>query len=570
MNTIIVLIIAAAALYLGYFVYARKINADVIQPDAKKATPAKMYMDGVDFMPASRNVLFGYQFKSIAALGPITGPIVAVAWGWLPALVWIILGTFFIGWVQDYGSMMMSMRRDGDTMGALSYKLISPRARNILMLFLYFYLLLIMGSFGNLVGKNLMAKSTVPFGMIAVTLMGILAGRMTYKWKQDIILTTVVTVGLSFIGIWLGTLPAVSSFFTSLFGGAKSPVLFLTVTQAQFIGSLLVLLFCYLGAVLPIWSWAQPVNYVSFWIIGLGMLGGVLGMLIWHHGMGDFPAFTQWNIGAGPLWPMLFVTIACGAISGWHSLVSTSGTARQLERETDALPVGGGAMFLEMVLAVISLLTATVAFGSFKAYQEAVKPGALGVFAEGLARFLDHVGVPHNFGVAYGSVFLTIMGLTIMQLAVRFMRVASSELLGDKVPAFKNVHVGTLVALILTAIFVWIIPWLTIWIAFGAANQLMAGLALLLVSLWLRSEGKKHAWSLYPSLFMLITTLAALILLAYSQFKALAAAKTSQASLAAILVGIIAVVLVVAAAFLIVDGWAALRKKVTAPAKKTV
>ncbi len=570
MNTIIVLIIAAAALYLGYFVYARKINTDVIQPDARKATPAKMYMDGVDFMPATRNVLFGYQFKSIAALGPITGPIVAVAWGWLPALAWIILGTFFIGWVQDYGSMMMSLRRDGETMGALSYKLISPRARNILMLFLYFYLLLIMGSFGNLVGKNLMAQSTVPFGMIAVTLMGILAGRMTYKWKQDIILTTVVTVGLSFIGIWLGTLPAVSNVFTSLFGGAKSPVLFLTVTRAQFIGSLLVLLFCYLGAVLPIWSWAQPVNYVSFWIIGLGMLGGVLGMLIWHPGMGDFPAFTQWNIGAGPLWPMLFVTIACGAISGWHSLVSTSGTARQLERETDALPVGGGAMFLEMVLAVISLLTATAAFGSFKAYQEAVKPGALGVFAEGLARFLDHVGVPHTFGVAYGSVFLTIMGLTIMQLAVRFMRVASSELLGDKVPAFKNVHVGTIVALILTAIFVWIIPWLTIWTAFGAANQLMAGLALLLISLWLRSEGKKHAWSLYPSLFMLVTTLAALLLLAYNQFKAFSVAKTSQASLAAILVGIIAAVLVVAAAFLIVDGWTALRKKVTAPAKKTV
>ena len=568
MNSIIVLIIAAAALYVGYFVYARRLNTDVIQPDAKKATPAKMYMDGVDFMPASRNVLFGYQFKSIAALGPITGPIVAVAWGWLPALVWIILGTFFIGWVQDYGSMMMSLRRDGDTMGALSYKLISPRARNILMLFLYFYLLLIMGSFGNLVGKNLMANPRVPFGMIAVTLMGILAGRMTYKWKQDIILTTVVTVLLSFVGVWLSTLPAISGFVTNLFGGAKPPVLFLTVTQAQFIGSLLVLLFCYLGAVLPIWSWAQPVNYVSFWIVALGMLGGLVGLLIWHPGMGDFPAFTQWNIGAGPLWPMLFVTIACGAISGWHSLVSTSGTARQLERETDALPVGGGAMFLEMVLAVISLLTATAAFGSFSAYQEAVKPGALGVFAEGLARFLDYVGVPHTFGVAYGSVFLAIMGLTIMQLAVRFMRVASAELVGDKVPLFKNVHFGTIVALVLTAVFVWIIPWLTIWTAFGAANQLMAGLALLLISLWLRSEGKKHGWALYPSIFMLVTTLAALLLLAYNQFKAFGTAKTSQAAIAALLVGIIAAVLVVAAAFLIADGAAALRKKVAQPAKK--
>jgi len=570
MNTLFVLVIAAAALFLGYGWYARGINADVIRPDAKKATPAKMYMDGVDFMPASRNVLFGYQFKSIAALGPITGPIVAVAWGWLPALIWIILGTFFIGWVQDYGSMMMSVRRDGDTMGALSYKLVSPRARSILMLFLYFYLLLIMGSFGNLVGKSLMTRPTVPMGMIILTLMGILAGRMTYKWKRDIILTTVVTVVLSFVGIWVGTQPAVSNLFAGLFGLPKSPVLFGTVTRAQFLGTVLVLLFCYLGSVLPIWSWAQPVNYVSFWIIGLGMLGGVAGMLIWRPSMGDFPAFTKWTIGAGPLWPMLFVTIACGAISGWHSLVSTSGTARQLERETDALPVGGGAMFMEMVMAVISFLTATVAFGSYAAYQEAVKPGALNVFAEGLARFLDHIGVGHTFGVAYGSVFLTIMGLTIMQLAVRFMRVASAELLGDKVPVFKNVHVGTTVALLLTALFVWIIPWLTIWTAFGSANQLMAGLALLLISLWLRSEGKRNGWALYPALFMLTTTVAALVLLAINQFKTMGVAKTGEARTAALLVGLIAVVLLGAAAFLILDGYKALRKPVAAPAKKPV
>ncbi|MBC7264820.1 MAG: hypothetical protein H5T64_10775 [Chloroflexi bacterium] len=567
MNAIVVLILAALGIVVGYGFYARRIDRDIIQPDPKKATPAKMYMDGVDFTPASRNVLFGYQFKSIAALGPITGPIVAVAWGWLPALIWIILGTFFIGWVQDYGSMMMSTRRDGDTMGALSYKLVSPRARNILLLFIYFYILLIMGAFGNLIGKGLMVNTKVPFGMLAVTLMGVLAGQMTYKWKRDIILTTVVTVVLSFVGIWLSTQPAVSNIFSALYGfrmvegKAVSPTIFLGNTQAQVIGTLLVVIFCYLGSVLPIWAWAQPVNYVSFWIIALGMLGGILGMLIWRPGMGDFPAFTQFTIGAGPLWPMLFVTIACGAISGWHSLVSTSGTARQLENEVDALPVGGGAMFMEMALATISFLTATVAFGSFKAYQDAAKPGALGVFAEGLARFLDHIGVPHDFGVAYGSVFLVIMGLTIMQLAVRFMRVASSELLGDKVPVMKNIHVGTIIALLLTILFVWIIPWLTIWVAFGAANQLMAGLALMLVALWLLSEGKKHTWALYPSIFMIVTTIAALLFVAYDNLiRKLPTAKTVQASIAYILIGVICLLLIVAAVMLIQDGLAALRK----------
>ncbi|MDY7040577.1 MAG: carbon starvation CstA family protein, partial [Chloroflexota bacterium] len=486
----------------------------------------------------------------------------ALQWGWLPAIVWIILGTFFIGWVQDYGAMIMGVRRDGDTMGALSYKLISPRARNILMLFIYFYLLLIMGAFGNAVGKVLMVNPKVPFGMISVVLMGILAGQMTYKWKQDIILTTIVTVVFTFLGIWVSTLPFMSDIFSALYGLPESPVIFLDNTQAQVIGTLLMVAFCYLGAVLPIWSFAQPINYISFWIVSLGMLGGVAGLLIWRPGLGDFPAFTQFTTASGPLWPMLFVTIACGAISGWHSLVSTSGTARQLEKETDALPVGGGAMFMEMAFAVIAFLAGTVALGSWQGYQDAGGAGkALGIFAGGLANFLNQIGIPLDFGVAYGSVFLVIMALTIMQLVVRFMRVASSELVGNALPIMKNVHVGTIVALLLTLLFVWVIPWLAIWAAFGAANQLMAGLALLLISLWLMSEGRKHTWALYPSIFMIVTTIAALLYLAYDNLlRKLPTAASARASIASALVGIICLVLVVAAGFLIADGWRALRK----------
>jgi carbon starvation protein len=562
MNAIIVLILSAVGIAVGYGFYARIIDKNIVQPNPDKKTPATMYMDGVDFTPAKGSVLFGYQFKSIAALGPITGPIVAVQWGWLPALLWILLGVFFIGWVQDYGAMIMGVRREGDTMGALSYKLISPRARNILMIFIYFYLLLIMGAFGNLVGKNLMAKSEVPFGMIAVVLMGVLAGQMTYKWKQDIILTSIVTVVLSFVGIWISTLPFMTGIFSGIYGLPQSPVVFLGNTQAQVIGTLLVVIFCYLGAVLPIWSFAQPVNYISFWIVSLGMLGGVIGLLIWRPGMGDFPIFTQFTIPAGPLWPMLFVTIACGAISGWHSLVSSSGTARQLEKETDALPVGGGAMFLEAGFAVMAFLTATVAFGGLSGYQETLAAGAaLAVFANGLANFLDYIAIPHSFGVAYGSVFLTIMALTIMQLVVRFMRVASAELVGDAVPAMKNIHIGSIVALLLTVLFVLVIPWLTIWLAFGASNQLMAGLALLLISLWLMSEGRRHNWALYPAIFMIVTTMAALLWVAYTNLLVgLPKATSAQAALAALLVGIICLVLVVAAAILIVDGWQAIQK----------
>jgi carbon starvation protein len=561
MNAIIVLILGALGIGVGYTIYARNIDKNIVEPDPKKATPAKMYMDGVDFAPASRNVLFGYQFKSVAALAPLTGPIIAVQWGWLPALAWIILGVFFIGWAQDYGAMIMGVRRDGDTMGALSYKLISPRARNILMIFIYFYLLLIMGAFGNAVGKVLMTNPKVPFGMISLVLMGVLAGQMTYKWRQDIILTSVVTVGLTFVGIWLGTTDFISNLFSGLYGLPDSPTVFLGNTQAQVLGTLLMIVFCYLGAVLPIWSFAQPVNYVSFWIVSLGIVGGVIGLLIWRPGMGDFPAFTQFTTASGPLWPMLFVTIACGAISGWHSLVSTSGTARQLEKETDALPVGGGAMFMEAAFAVVAFLTATVAFGGFQGYQDAGGAGAaLAVFAGGLAKFLNQIGVPETFGSAYGSVFLTIMALTIMQLVVRFMRVASAELVGDTLPVMKNVHVGSIVALLLTLLFVWVIPWLAIWGAFGASNQLMAGLALLLIALWLKSEGRRNAWALYPSYFMIVTDMGALVYLAYVNFRKLAGAANVQAALASGLVGVIALVLIVAAVILISDGWQALRE----------
>jgi len=537
MNAVVTLILGFVGIAVGYGFYAKTINKNIVQPDEKKATPAKMYMDGVDFTPANRNVLFGYQFKSVAALGPIVGPIVAVQWGWLPALLWIIFGTFFIGWVQDYSSIILGVREDGQSFGALSYRFVSPRARTILLTFIYFYLLLIMGAFGKIVGYDLMTNPAVPLGVLLVIGVGLLAGQMTYKWKMDIIMTSAITVVLAFIGIWLGTLPGVKNLFLAINGGAESPVLFGSVTQAQFIWSLVVLVICYFGAILPIWRWAQPINYVAFWIVFLGILGGTIGLLVWHPAFpADFPAFTNWSgnlclaadctgvetkpLAVGPMWPILFVTIACGAVSGWHSLVSSSGTARQLENETDALYVGGGAMFLEMFVAVLSLLAAVVGVGAtqgFAGYVGLVAAGKnAGIFAVGLSEMMAKIGVPTSFGLPYGSVFLTLMALTIMYLVVRFMRVASAEFLGDKTPLFKNATFGTIVALLLSALLIWTGFWARIWVLFGGANQLMAALALLLVTLWLMSNGKNYMWTLIPFLFMFVTTIAALLITAYN------------------------------------------------------
>lgn len=554
MNAIVVLIIALVGLLIGYGFYAQRINRKVISPDDSKATPAKMYMDGVDFTPANRNVLFGYQFKSIAALGPIGGPIVAAQWGWLPGLLWIILGTFFIGWVQDYASIVVPMREEGDTFGALSYKLISPRARNILLIFIYFYLLLIMGAFGYVIGTLFLSKPVVPFGVLSIILMGLLAGQMTYKWKQDIVLTTVITVVLSIFGIWLGQTPAISGIFENLNAALGD--------STKYFWPFIFAVICYLGAVLPIWRWAQPTNYVSFWIVALGMAGGILGMIVWTFQggatFGDFPAFTSFTVaGLGPLWPLMFVVIACGAVSGWHSLVSSSGTARQIEIESDALPVGGGAMWMEMFVAIIALLTATAATGGWEAFQQAFEAGKFGVFAVGLTTFLGHIGIPASFAGPYGFVFLTIMGLTICYLVIRFMRVASAEFLGSSLPILKNIHVGAILALILSLLVIYTGVWQTIWVLFGGANQMMASLALLIVTIWLLSKDKPAGWTFYPFVFMYITTIAALI---YKGYFAFAEAFAGHSVVGNTIAGLIALLLIVCAAILGWDGVIALQK----------
>lgn len=523
------LLFTIVVVILGYRYYASRVDRDIIQSDPKRATPATMYNDGVDFMPASGSVLFGYQFKSIAALGPIVGPIAAIQFGWLPSIAWLVLGVFFIGWVQDYASAMLAMRNEGMTMGGLSYKLISPRARTLLLSFMYIYLLLIMGAFGAVIAP-LLARPEVPIGFFILVLAGILAGQMTYRWRQDLVVTTVVTVLIALIGIWIGTTTPAQNLIKAINGLAGDPetgVLFTRplgygdVTWAAFLWAVIMLAFCYLGSVLPIWRFAQPINYTSFWFVLLGIVGSIVGILVATFTGAEttsfeIPAFvTAFQPHLGPIWPLLFVTISCGAVSGWHSLVSTSGTARQLEKETDALPVGGGAMYTEAVLGVLSVVFAAtigIAAGKYDPAQNyKLVAGAAGVFATGMAKFLAVVGMPETLGGAIGMIFLVVMALTVMQLVLRFMRVASSELLGDRILAFKNPHVGSLVAVLLTLFLVIFGFWQWIWVLFGGSNQLFAGMALLLISIWLAQQAKPTSWAFWPGMFMYVTTVAALL-----------------------------------------------------------
>jgi carbon starvation protein len=543
MNSVVVMIIGFLVFFIGYRFYAKYVDTKIVKSDPKRATPAKMFMDGVEFMPTSKNILFGYQFKSIAGAAPVIGPIVAIQWGWLPALLWLLLGALLIGWVHDYSSAVVAMRNEGASFGGLSYKLISPRARIILLCFIYFFLLLVAGAFGAIVVNAATGAKTAPMAWLLLTIGGLLAGQMIYRWKKDIILTTVVCVVITLLGIYLGTV------------APSNKILGEGIANSKIIWAILALVFCYFAAVLPIWRFALPINYVASYIVFLGLLFGIIGVFVLHPNF-TLPAYTSFSIGIGPIWPILFVTIACGAISGWHSIVSSSGTARQLEYETDARPVGGGVMFVEMMLGLFALVIAGTIYASSSEYSAAIKGGAVNVFAAGVSKFLGALGMPAAVGSSYGAVMLIILAVTILQLVIRFMRVATSELLGDISPVFKNAHIGTIIAEILVLILILTGWWQYLWVLFGGANQLMASMALMLMTVWLMSQGKSYKWAFYPMIFMFITTIAALIYTSYSLLTKVftGAAKGVEVIVGNTLMGLVGVFLVIAAIILAAEG----------------
>jgi carbon starvation protein len=548
MNSIIVVILGIIVAFIGYRIYAKYIDTKIIKSDAKRATPAKMYMDGVEFMPTNKNILFGYQFKSIAGAAPIIGPIIAIQWGWLPALLWLLLGAFFLGWVQDYTSATIAMRSDGASFGGLSYKLVSPRARVILLSFIYFYLLLIAGAFGNVVVSTAVALKAAPMAWLFLTIGGILAGQMIYKWKRDIILTTVVTVVFALLGIFVGTL------------APSDMILGTDLSNSRVLWAIVAFVFCYFAAVLPIWRFALPINYVASYIVFLGLLFGIIGIFVLRP---DFtlPAYGGYMIGIGPMWPIMFVTIACGAVSGWHSIVSSSGTARQLENEMDTRPVTGGVMFVEMMLGLFALIIAGTAYVSQDGYREAIAKGPGAIFAGGVSMFLGALGLPADIGRSYGSVMMIVLAITIMQLVIRFMRVATSELLSDISPIFKNAHVGTFIASLLGIILVLTGWWQYLWVLFGGANQLMASLALMLATAWLMSQGKSYAWTFYPMIFMFFTTIAALCYTSYNLLTKVFTGKVQgEALIGNTLMGVVAIFLVIAAIILGIEGVKAFKR----------
>lgn len=536
MNSLWVLLWWVIIVGVGYWVYAKWAAKRVFEVDAGRATPAKMYMDGVDFMPANKNVLFGFQLNSIAGAAPIIGPIVALQWGWMPALLWLGLGVFFIGWLQDFSSSMVSIRNDGDTFGALGYKLISPRARKILLTFIYFYLLIIATAFGHIITKGVSGNAALPLPLLVVIAVAFLVGHMIYKAKVNIVTTTIIAIVAIFVAIWLGTVWNIKLSYNTVL--------------------VCVLIFGYFSSVLPVWRFIQPYNYSSVYVVYFGIIAGVIGIIIGHKPM-TLPAFTSWGIGMGPLWPILFVTIACGSISGWHSLVSSTATSRQLENELDVRPVTAGAMFAEFTIAIIAVIVCATAFADSAAYVAKVS-NPVGIFVGGLGGAITSLGLPLSYAKALAGMMIIILALTIINLVFRFMKVATAELLGDAWGVAKNPHVATIVALVITFMLIKTGTWLYIWVLFGGANQLMASFALLLVTLFLVQKAKNYKIAIYPMFFMYATTVSAIFYVAF--FKMIPAAFAGKKVFGNLFGAAVSILLIILAIILAYDGWKAFKK----------
>jgi carbon starvation protein len=613
MSSLWIVVIGAVVIYVAYNYYARRIDRTVIVADPAKATPARMYMDGADFMPTSRFVLYGYHFKSIAAAGPIVGVITAAnLWGWLPSILWLMIGVSFIGWASDYSAIMMAVRNDGNSLSAIAHKLISPRTRRILFVFIFFYLLLIAGAFVGIMAAILAARPDVPFGIAVLAVMGLFGGYAIYRMRMSIVLVTLITVGVTVLAMALGPLGAtfvtgkptdwttapvagaVAQINTTINSGGElyrvidptaadprvppvNPETKQRPDSAAYVAAtgeikvlpnflfwaILLLVFSYLGANMAIWRFAQPVNYIGFWItvlvIGFSAIGAVLAPFT-NPDVASFKTQTftsffapQTTSAIQPLWPMLFVTIACGAISGWHALFGSVGTARQLEYETDALPVGGGGMFSENTLGLLSLTAVSVA---------GVGLTAANAFATGVGSLINvatfgALGVP--FGTALGFGAFVVIVLTVVQLVFRVMRVTLGEWLGDRWVGFKNQHVASVTGMVLSLALVLSGTWVYLWQLFGASNQLLAALSLLLVTVWLRSVGKNPAYAGIPMLFMYVTTMAATAVTAYNLLVTIAT-RSGQAAISvagAWAMIAVAVLLFVAALLIAWDAWQA-------------
>jgi carbon starvation protein len=522
MSALLILLGVAILLVLAYRWYGRWLATRVFPLDDSEPTPAHILRDGRDFVPAPPLVVFGHHFASIAGLGPLLGPAIAVIWGWVPALLWIVLGCIFVGAVHDLGCMYSSMRNRARSVADLANDVAGARARTLFLLFSVFALALAMGVFviniANLFapGAGGAGGGHVPEAVLpsaALIGLALAVGMLFYRYRVSLAKLTLPALVASLLFVWLG----VQYPITSLFGWE------LTAPRWTY----LLLGYALVATLLPVWVLLQPRDYLNSFQLFLGM-----GLLLAGASVGGFtlsaPAFNPAPVGAPPLFPLLFITIACGAVSGFHSLVASGTTVRQLDRQSHALPIGYGGMLTEGLLATLALLAVAAGLGAewqarYPDWLTAGK-GALANFVHGAGALVSAVGVPLALAKVFVATVAVGFALTTLDTGARLIRYNLQELgRAWRIAPLTNPTLSTLLAVGLIGFFALLKApdpitgelksvGALLWQLFGASNQLLAALSLLVVSLYLRSLGRPTLYTLLPMAFMLVATLTALVI----------------------------------------------------------
>ncbi|MDK1020804.1 MAG: carbon starvation protein A [Candidatus Hydrogenedentes bacterium] len=529
MGTVAVAILSFAGFIIAYNTYGRYLARKIFDLDPDAIVPSKELEDGVDFVPTKRQIVFGHHFTSIAGTGPIVGPAIAVFWGWLPALLWVVLGSIFVGAVHDFGALVISIRSRGQTIGEVASRMISHRARVLFLFVLFIALSIVLAVFG-LVIATIFAEypETVLSVWIALPL-AIMVGFWIYRRGGGLLLPSILALIVLYGCVYLGVyhlpieIPSPVEPAESFFQGLNSPVVIWTT---------ILFVYCFIASVLPVWVLLQPRDYINSHqlIVALGLL--CLGLVVAQP---EFvaPAINREPPGdAPPIFPFLFITIACGAVSGFHCLVSSGTTSKQLKTESDAQLVGYGAMLLEGALAVLVIIACCAGLGmgvsdgvggtitgapAWQAfYGESWANLGLGkkvgAFIEGGANMIASLGIPLELCIGIVAVMVACFAATTLDTATRLQRYVVQELgAAIGIGALKNKYVATTIA-VLVGLAVALYPGpsgpgsggLILWPLFGATNQLLAGLAFLVIAFYLIRHDKPIWFLTVPGVLMVV------------------------------------------------------------------
>ncbi len=507
MNALVLLIVGVVLFFIAYVTYGSFL-AKKWGIDPSRKTPATEFRNDKDYVPTDAKVVLGHHFASIAGAGPITGPIIAAMFGWLPVYLWIVFGSIFFGGVHDYGSLLASMRHEGKTIGEVIRANVGAKAKVIFTLYAFLTICLVVAAFLDITAStfaintaNLEASMTAASSGTASILFIIVAllFGIFYRRNSNLILGTVIGVAL-LIGI--------------IALSANVPFLQLSKTSWQIVLTVYIIA----ASLLPVWLLLQPRDYLSSFLLFGMLIGGFIGVLISAPDM-KIPALVGFNVNGNFLFPILFVTVACGAISGFHSLVCSGTTSKQLASEKDIKFVGYGGMLIEGVLAIIALASVAAIAGNTDG-----SPATR--FAVGVATFMNSFGVPMSVGKIFVTLTYSSFALTTLDSATRIGRYLLEEL-GEvtqkdgsiKKTVFCNPYIATLVTVAVSLAFTFY-GYSRIWSIFGSANQLLAGLALLAVAAWIKKSLNKTSWeTIIPLIFMFAVTLSALVLLVINNIK---------------------------------------------------